>query len=189
MPREFISRYTHDLTSDDLGKLFTRETPEAYRFFARGINTAELEGLPWYQKVLRYAQGFFLAFTMRLSPARRAMYGIALAMSVLGLLQLFNGFGLIRIPIPIALFFVNIRVPSPVFAAINLGGGSSSVPTIPTDSQGACTGAACGDPSISGGTPGPGPTTCVVCTGTSCWSCGNIDVGSRRRSYWYKEVD
>ena len=70
MPREFISRYTHDLTSDDLGKLFTRETPEAYRFFARGINTAELEGLPWYQKVLRYAQGFFLAFTMRLSPAR-----------------------------------------------------------------------------------------------------------------------
>ena len=49
MPKEFISRYTADLTSDDLGKLFTRETPEAYRFFARGINTAELEGLPWYQ--------------------------------------------------------------------------------------------------------------------------------------------
>lgn len=116
MPREFISRYTRDLTSEELGKLFTRETPEAYRFFARGINTAELEGLPWHTKTLRYAQGFFLAFTMRLSPARRLMYGIALALSVVGLLQLFAGFGLVRVPIPIALFFVNIRVPAPVFA-------------------------------------------------------------------------
>ena len=114
MPREFISRYTHDLTSDDLGKLFTRETPEAYRFFARGINTAELEGLPWYQKVLRYAQAFFLAFTMRLSPARRVMYGIALALSVVGLLQLFAGVGLARVPI--VPFFVHLRVPAPVFA-------------------------------------------------------------------------
>jgi sigma-B regulation protein RsbU (phosphoserine phosphatase) len=113
MPREFISRYTHDLTSDDLGKLFTRETPEAYRFFARGINTAELEGLPWYQKALRYAQGFFLAFTMRLSPARRLMYGVALGMSVIGLLELFNGFGLLRVPI---MPFVRIGVPAPIFA-------------------------------------------------------------------------
>jgi len=116
MPREFISRYTRDLTSEELGKLFTRETPEAYQFFARGINTAELEGLPWYKKALRYAQGFFLAFTMRLSPARRLMYGIALALSVIGLLQLFAGFGLVRVPIPVALFFVNIRIPAPVFA-------------------------------------------------------------------------
>jgi len=116
MPRQFISRYTHDLTPDELGKLFTRETPEAYRFFARGINTAELEGLPWYKKAIKYAQGFFLAFTMRLSPARRLMYGVSLGFSVIGLLQLFNGFGMMRVPIPIALFFVNIRVPAPLFA-------------------------------------------------------------------------
>ncbi len=116
MPRQFISRYTHDLTSEELGKLFTRETPEAYRFFARGINTAELEGLPWHQKAIKYAQGFFLAFTMRLSPARRLMYGVSLAFAVIGLLQLFAGFGLMRVPIPVALFFVNIRVPAPLFA-------------------------------------------------------------------------
>jgi phosphoserine phosphatase RsbU/P len=116
MPREFISRYTHDLTSEELGKLFTRETPEAYRFFARGINTAELEGQPWYKRAALYAQAFFLAFTMRLSPARRLMYGVALGFSVIGLLQLFSGFGLMRVPIPIALFFVNIRVPAPLFA-------------------------------------------------------------------------
>lgn len=116
MPKRFFQRYTHDLTSDELGKLFTRETPEAYAFFAKGINTAELEGLPFYQRVIKYAQGFFLAFTMRLSPARRLMYGVALAFSVIGLLQLFAGFGLMRVPIPIALFFIHIRVPAPLFA-------------------------------------------------------------------------
>jgi sigma-B regulation protein RsbU (phosphoserine phosphatase) len=116
MPKQFFRRYTHDLTSDELGKLFTRETPEAYRFFARGINTAELDGLPRHKRAIKYAQAFFLAFTMRLSPARRLMYGVALAFSVIGLLQLFTGFGLIRVPIPIALFFVHISVPGPVFA-------------------------------------------------------------------------
>jgi len=82
-------------------------------------------------------------------------------------------------------------VPSPVFAAIQIGGTGVSV--IPTSSQGACTGAACGDQNIAGGLPPggspPGPTTGIVCTGTSCWSVGTIDVGSRRRSYWYKEID
>jgi len=80
-------------------------------------------------------------------------------------------------------------VPSPVFAAIQLS-NTSGVSTIPTDSQGACTGAACGDQTVAGGGPGGGgPISGIICTGTSCWSVGTIDVGSRRRSYWYKEVD
>lgn len=114
--REFFSTYTRDLTSDELGKLFTRETPEAYRFFARGINTAELEGLPPHRRALRYLKGFFLAFTMRLSPARRAMYGVALVVSAVGLLQLFRGVGVIRVPVPIAFFFIRLGFPAPVFA-------------------------------------------------------------------------
>src|SRR3982751_3808144 len=116
MPRQWFARYTQDLTADDLGKLFTRETAEAYQFFARGINTAELEGLPWHQRTIKYAQGFFLAFTMRLSPARRLMYGVSLAFAVIGLIDLSHGFGMVKVPIPIALFFVNIRVPGPIFA-------------------------------------------------------------------------
>jgi len=115
LAKQFFSRYTHDLTSDELGKLFTRETPEAYQFFAKGINTAELEGLPWYKRAVKYAQGFFLAFTMRLSPARRLMYGVALATSVVGLLELFEGFGFMSVPVPIALFFMRINVPAPIF--------------------------------------------------------------------------
>jgi phosphoserine phosphatase RsbU/P len=116
MARRFFSRYTHDLTSDELGKLFTRETPEAYQFFARGINTAELEGLPRHKRAIKYAQAFFIAFTMRLSPARRLMYGVSLGLAVIGILQLFRGFGLMSVPVPIALFFINIRVPGPLFA-------------------------------------------------------------------------
>jgi type IV pilus assembly protein PilY1 len=80
-------------------------------------------------------------------------------------------------------------VPSPVFAAIQLGSSGTST-TIPTSSTGTCTGAACGDSTTAGGGGGGGgPVSGVVCTGTSCWSVGTIDVGSRRRSYWYKAID
>jgi hypothetical protein len=98
--RPFFATYTKDFTKEDLGKLFTYETPEAYRFFARGINTAELEGLPRHKRALRYIQGFFMAFTMRLSPARRVIYGLALGTCVIGLLQLFNGLGILSLRMP-----------------------------------------------------------------------------------------
>jgi phosphoserine phosphatase RsbU/P len=115
-PRPFFETYTKDFSTQELGKLFTSETPEAYRFFARGINTAELEGLPWHRRVVKYLQGFFLAFTMRLSPARRVIYGVALATSVIGLLQLFNGFGVMMTRLPFPLNFVRIGLPGPVFS-------------------------------------------------------------------------
>ena len=115
-PRAFFEAYTKDFTKEDLGKLFTYETPEAYRFFARGINTAELEGLPRHRRAAKYLQGFFLAFTMRLSPARRVIYGLALVASVIGILQLFDGFGVISVRMPFPFSFVRIGVPGPLFA-------------------------------------------------------------------------
>jgi sigma-B regulation protein RsbU (phosphoserine phosphatase) len=115
-PRAFFETYTKDFTKEDLGKLFTYETPEAYRFFARGINTAELDGLPRHRRAIKYIQGFFLAFTMRLSPARRVIYGLALTACVIGMLQLFNGLGVMTLRMPFPLNFVRIGVPGPVFA-------------------------------------------------------------------------
>ncbi len=44
------------------------------------------------------------------------MYGISLAMAVIGMIQLFHGFGLMRVPVPIALFFVRVNVPGPLFS-------------------------------------------------------------------------
>lgn len=113
--REFFETYTKDLTRDELGKLFTRETPEAYRFFARGIDTAALRALPWHTRALKYAQAFFLAFTMRLTPARRVIYAVALVASVIGLFELFRGIGVVRVPFPIAFFFIHIGIVAPRF--------------------------------------------------------------------------
>jgi serine phosphatase RsbU (regulator of sigma subunit) len=114
--RDFLATYTQDLNAEDLGRLFTRETPEAYRFFARGVNTAELDGLSRHRRALKYVQAFFLAFTMRLSPARRAIYGLALVASAIGLVELFNGFGLLTFRVPVAPFSIRFGVPAPVFA-------------------------------------------------------------------------
>ncbi|MEX1995100.1 MAG: hypothetical protein WD929_10580 [Steroidobacteraceae bacterium] len=81
-------------------------------------------------------------------------------------------------------------VPSPVFAAIQVGVAGGGVTVIPSSSQGVCVGAACGNVTTAGGgAPPGGPVTGIVCTGTSCWSVGVLDVGSRRRSYWYKAID
>lgn len=114
-PRQFFEAYTKDFSPDELGKLFTRETPEAYRFFARGINTAELDGLRWHRRAVKYVQAFFLAFTMRLSPARRIIYGAALALAVVGIVQLFSHVGVISFRLPFPLSFVRIGVPALIF--------------------------------------------------------------------------
>lgn len=110
--RDFLSTYTQDLTTEEFGRLFTRETPEAYQFFARGINTAELDGLPRHRRAIKYLQAFFMAFTMRLSPARRAIYGLALVCCVFGLFKLFQGVGFLRIPIPLSLYYIRVFIPA-----------------------------------------------------------------------------
>ncbi len=97
--REFFETYTRDLSSRDFKRLFTLETPEAYRFFARGIDEAELAGQPWHIKTWRRCRAFFMAFTARLSPARRALYGIALVLALVGALQQFHGVAIVQVPI------------------------------------------------------------------------------------------
>ncbi len=106
---EFFETYTRDLRADDFQRLFTRDTPEAWHFFAKAIKAEELSHLPWHLRTIQYTRRAFLAFTMRLSPARRAIYGIAVAMALLGLLRLFSGIGWLRVPlIP---FVVSVPVP------------------------------------------------------------------------------
>jgi len=83
----FFQDYTRDLTTDDLRRLFTRDAREAYHFFSRHIDFREFEHLPWYRRVLAHVRVIFVAFTMRLSPARRAVYAFALVAMVVGLLN------------------------------------------------------------------------------------------------------
>ena len=107
--RRFFDEYTHGLTSADFQKLFTRDTPEAYRYFSRGIDTAKLALKPWYRRWPIRARLLFSAFTMRLSPARRVLYAFALIAGILGTLELFRGVG----PVRLLLFPFTVTLPLP----------------------------------------------------------------------------
>ena len=88
-PRQtgFFQDYTRDLKTDDLHRLFTRDTREAYHFFARHVDLRQFDGLPWYRRIPVQARVLFVAFTMRLSPARRAVYAFALVATFVGLIN------------------------------------------------------------------------------------------------------
>ena len=96
---KFFGSYTADLSADDVQRLFTRDTAEAYHFFARGIDQDALKNLSPVRRWFAHARLFFLAFAMRLSPARRVLYAVALVAAIIGLVNLFRGFGLQPVPI------------------------------------------------------------------------------------------
>ena len=111
--QDFFDTYTRDLTADDLQRLFTRDTREAYKFFTRGVDADALKSLPWHRRALAHARVLFVAFTMKLSPARRIVYGAALLLAVIGLFNLFRGIGLVEIAqLP---FVGGVGVPGPLF--------------------------------------------------------------------------
>jgi sigma-B regulation protein RsbU (phosphoserine phosphatase) len=99
--RRFFDAYTQGLTTTELERVFTRDTPEAYRFFSRAIDFTQLQKLPWHRRTLSHLRLFFLAFTLKLSPARRAIYGVALLATCLGLIELFRDFRLLLLPHPV----------------------------------------------------------------------------------------
>src|SRR5581483_10648828 len=111
--QDFFDTYTRDLKAEDLQRLFTRDTREAYRFFTRHLDPDSLKNLPRHRRVLAYTRAVFLAFTMKLSPARRIVYGASLLMALIGLINLFQGVGLVRvIEFPL---FGGIGLPGPLF--------------------------------------------------------------------------
>ena len=87
---DFFETYTRDLKAADLQRLFTRDTRDAYRFFTRHVDLTALEGLPWHKRLLSRIRILFLAFTMKLSPARRIVYGAALLYAAIGLFNLMH---------------------------------------------------------------------------------------------------
>lgn len=112
--RRFWDTYTKDLTADDFQRLFTREAPEAYGYFARGFDPQTFRGLPWHRRLFLQCRLFFVAFTSRLSPARRALFGLAMACALVGMLELFQGLGITRISvIP---FFFGLAIPGPIWS-------------------------------------------------------------------------
>lgn len=99
--RRFFDAYTHGLTTQELERLFTRDTPDAYRFFARHVDLKALAHLPWHKRTFTYARLLFLAFTLKLTPARRAIFGMALLCTFFGLIELWRGFHWLLLPHPV----------------------------------------------------------------------------------------
>ncbi len=97
----FFEAYTQGLTTVELERLFTRDTPEAYRFFSRQIDFGSLTALPWHRRWFAHVRLFFLAVTLKLTPARRLIYGLALVLTVIGLLELFREVHLLLLPHPV----------------------------------------------------------------------------------------
>ncbi len=98
--RGFLTAYTDGLTPTAVEHLFTRDAPDAYRFFARGLDADAIQRLPWHRRLPAQARALFLAVTLKLSPARRALYAVALAASSVGLLELVREVHLFIVPHP-----------------------------------------------------------------------------------------
>ena len=90
--KSFLDEYTRDLTPADFQRLFTRDTAEAYRYFTRNTDPRKLASEPWYRRWAIRIRLVFIGFTMRLSPARRALYGLSVVATLLGAIMLFRGF-------------------------------------------------------------------------------------------------
>ena len=99
--RQFFEVYTKDLTASDLQRLFTRDAREAYAFFSRGVDRTAVDRLPWYRRFAVDIKLFFLAFSMRLSPARRVIFGVAFFATPDRLLQHVDGHRQRRSPRPL----------------------------------------------------------------------------------------
>ncbi len=111
--RSFLDTYTHGLKREDLQRLFTRDTREAYRFFARTFDEQKLAALPRHKQWVARARLFFWAFTLRLSPARRVIYGVGLLLCLIGFLEMFRGFGGGGEPLVLGPFAFDVGLPFP----------------------------------------------------------------------------
>jgi serine phosphatase RsbU (regulator of sigma subunit) len=111
---DFFDNYTKDLKAEDLQRLFTRDARDAYKFFTRGVNNDSFKHLPKHLRVFAYIRLLFLAFSMKLSPARRVVYAAALLIAFIGMMNLFRGIGLVQVG-PALPFGFNVSVPGPLF--------------------------------------------------------------------------
>jgi len=112
--RDLFDTYTRDLSTDDLQRLFTDDTRDAYQFFTRGKDDDRFAGMPLWKSAPLRLRDFFVAFTLRLSPARRALYLGALIVALTGVIRLFRGFAAVDFPFGVP--FLQIAVLMPVWA-------------------------------------------------------------------------
>ena len=108
--RDFYDVYTRGVSAEALQRLFTRDTRDAYRYFSGAVDREALALLPWWKRPLAFLRGFFLAITMKMSPARRVLFALTLLAAAIGFVTLLHGIRMVWVPIdPVVL-----RFPLPV---------------------------------------------------------------------------
>jgi phosphoserine phosphatase RsbU/P len=103
-----------DVTAEDLQRLFTHDTRDAYRFFSRGLDEDKLARENWWRRQFLRVRQVFTAFTLKLSPARRSLYLISLVVALIGVLKLYRGWSMMSVPFGTPFF--NIAVFAPQWA-------------------------------------------------------------------------
>ena len=110
--RVWFDTYTRDLSPEDLHRLFTHDTRDAYKLFSRGLDEEQVNRLPWWKRIAVRSRQVFVAFTLKLPPARRALYLGALAIALLGVLKLFRGFAVVDVPFGAPFFPISVLLPA-----------------------------------------------------------------------------
>lgn len=112
--RAIYELYSRDISAEDLQRLFTHDTRDAYRFFTRGLDEEAVNLLPWWKQVGVRVRQIFMAFTLKLPPARRALYLTSLIVALFGVVRLFRGFAAVDVPFGVP--FIQVALAMPVWA-------------------------------------------------------------------------
>jgi sigma-B regulation protein RsbU (phosphoserine phosphatase) len=81
--RGFWQRVSEGKDLDDLWSQFTADARASYGFYGKDVNWEEVETLPHWRRPFFIAKQFFWALMMKLSPARRLLLLVALALFLL----------------------------------------------------------------------------------------------------------
>ena len=100
-----------DLTAEDLQRLLTHDTRDAYRFFTRGLDEDQLAKEHWWRRLFLRVRQVFTAFTLKLSPARRSLYLISLIVALIGVMKLYRHWSLISVPFGTPFFEIALYAP------------------------------------------------------------------------------
>jgi sigma-B regulation protein RsbU (phosphoserine phosphatase) len=108
---DFSRDFARDLSAEDVQRLFTHDTRDAYRFFTRGLDEERIASEPLARRWLIRIRQVFIAFMLRLSPARRMLYLISLVVALIGVINLSQRWELTSLPIGTPFFRITVFAP------------------------------------------------------------------------------
>jgi sigma-B regulation protein RsbU (phosphoserine phosphatase) len=85
--RHFWQRVSEGRQVDDLWSQFAADARSSYGFYGRDVDWEEIRKLPRWRQPLRVAREFFWALLLKMSPARRVLLLLAIALLVMPIIN------------------------------------------------------------------------------------------------------